>query len=90
LRDDDVIAEDYFDDPALWENLRLPISAKLRKARDRAGKEMAHLTYARLDVMPEAKPWPFVELTNEISGVLHVFLQNVDRNKLGDEWRAQR
>jgi len=51
---------------------------------------MAHLTYARLDVMPEAKPWPFVELTNEISGVLHVFLQNVDRNKLGDEWRAQR
>jgi hypothetical protein len=85
-RDDDVIAEDYFDDPAVWDNLRPPISAKLGNARDRAGKEMAHLTYARLDVTPEAKLWPFVELTNEISEILNIFFQNVDRSKLGDEW----
>jgi hypothetical protein len=87
-RDDDVIAQDYFDDPTEWENLRPPMSANLEKARDRAGKEMAHLTYARLDVTPEAKPWRFVELTNEISDVLGVFLKNVDHNKLGNEWRA--
>jgi hypothetical protein len=89
-RDDDVIAQDYFDDQATWEELRPSMSAELSKARDRAGKEMAHLTYARLDVTPEAKPWPFVELTSEISDVLGVFLQNVDQNKLGDEWRLRR
>jgi hypothetical protein len=59
-RDDDVIAQDYFDDVAEWENLRPLMSANLEQARDRAGKEMVHLTYARLDVTPEAKPWRFV------------------------------
>jgi hypothetical protein len=89
-RPDDVIAEDYFESPAAWENVRPPISAKLRKARDRAGKEMAHLTYARLDVAPQAKPWPFVELTNEISNLLDAFLQNVDPDKLGSVWSRRR
>jgi hypothetical protein len=59
-RYDDVIAQDYFDDVAEWENLRPLMSANLEQARDRAGKEMVHLTYARLDVTPEAKPWRFV------------------------------
>jgi hypothetical protein len=89
-RDDDVVAQDYFDEPATWETLRPAISTKLSKARNRAGKEMAHLTYARLEVTPEAKPWPFVELTSEISEVLGIFLKNVDQNTLGDEWRAPR
>ena len=52
---------------------------------------MAHLTYARLDAKPpEAKPWPFVELTNEIADVLDLFLRNVDRSRLSDEWQARR
>ena len=61
--------------------------AKPSKVRGRVGKEVAHLTYARLDVTAEAKAWPFVELFNEVHEVFNVFLKGVDRNKLSDDWR---
>jgi hypothetical protein len=86
-RPDDVVAQDYFDD---WENRRPPMPAKLSKVRGRAGKEVAHLTYARLDVTAEAKRWPFVELFNEAYEVLDVFLKGVDRNKLSDDWLTRK
>jgi hypothetical protein len=85
---DDVIAEDYFDDPEQWAKHRPELSQLLIHAKRRAGKEVAHLTYARLDVTPETKPWQFVEIANEISTALQAFLAKVPRNKLGSQWKA--
>ena len=79
-----MVAQDYVDD---WENRRPNMPIKLSKVRGRAGKEIAHLTFAGLEVTSEAKMGPFLELYDEIAEVLRVFLENVDRNKLGDEWR---
>ena len=84
-RENDVVAEDYFDNPAVWANVRPGMSVNLCKDHDRA-KKVNHLTYARLDATPEAKLWRFVELTKEILEIFEVFLKNVDRSKLGDEW----
>jgi hypothetical protein len=84
---DDVLAEDFFQSPELWTNLRPTLSELLSEAKRRAGKEIAHLTYARLHVTPETKPWHFVQIANELSAVINVFLQNVSRDKLGSQWQ---
>jgi len=84
---DDVIAEDFFQTSESWRQLRPSLSESLSQAKRRAGKEIAHLTYARLDVTPETKPWHFVQIANEISAVINVFLQNVSKDKLGSQWQ---
>ena len=83
LKPDDVVAEDFL---LGWESIRPDITATLDRARQRAGKEIAHLTYARLAVTPETKPWPLVEITRDISSALHPFLQNVPKEKLHEDW----
>lgn len=85
---DDVVAQDYFTSLEEWENIRTPISEILEKAKKRAGKEIAHLTYARLEVTPDTKPWVFIVITNEISKVMKIFLENVSKEKLGTRWGA--
>ena len=83
---DDAIAEDFFDTPEEWTKIRPALSKLLSQAKRRAGKEVAHLTYARLDVIPERKPWPFVQISDEISLVIKAFLENVPKNRLGSKW----
>jgi hypothetical protein len=57
-------------------------------SKNRAGKEIAQLTCARLAVMPDTKLWPFIQIASEISSVIKIFLQNVPKNKLGKQWKA--
>ena len=84
---DDVVAEDFFDSPDQWTSIRPQLSETLSHAKRRAGKEVAHLTYARLDVTPATKPWKFVQIADDISSVMNAFLQNVSRGKLGSRWK---
>lgn len=83
-RPDDVIAEDYFFKPDEWRQMRPALSELLMLAKRRAGKEVAHLTYARLEVTPETKPWPFVEIANEIAAVINIFFEHVPKSKLNE------
>jgi hypothetical protein len=85
---DAVIAADYFPSSNHWEKLRPALSDTLKKARIRAHKELAHLTYARLNVTPETKPWAFIEIANQIHKVMDIFLENVPKHLLGDQWQA--
>ena len=85
-REDDVIAEDYFLNADDWIKFRPEQSEVLKLAKRRAGKEIAHLTYARLDVTAETKPWPFVEIANEINAVFNIFLQKMNKELLGSQW----
>ena len=89
-RNDDVVAQDFFAPSDAWASLRPKFSELLSNARKRAGKEMAHLTYARLEVTPETKLWPFVAIANEVASVMRVFLENVPREKLSLAVRSRR
>jgi hypothetical protein len=52
----------------------------------RLAKGVAHLPYARQDVTPETKPWPFVEIANEVNEVFSKFLSAVPNEILGPIW----
>ena len=87
VKKDDVLAEDYFDDSDDWEKIRPQLSEALSRAKKRAHKEVAHLTYTRLDVTPETKGWAFIEIAKEMNKVMEVFVKNVPRNRLGSQWQ---
>lgn len=70
---DDVVAGDFFSSSEEWEQLRPVMSAALTAARGRANKEISHLTYARLLVTPDAKPWAFLDLAQELGTVMNSF-----------------
>ena len=84
---DDVIAEDFFDPPETWRNLRPAKSKLLETIGPRVGKEVAHLTYARQEVTPEKKKWYFAPITDEITKILNCFLEHVPRDLLGPSWK---
>jgi len=86
--EDDIIAQDFFISPELWNNVRPEIPDSLQKAKKRADKEMAHLTYARLDVSPQAKLWPFLKIEYEIDLIMGIFLNHIDQNTIDSEWRV--
>jgi hypothetical protein len=86
-RSDDVIADDFFEKPGKWRELRPRQSELLRISKERAGKEIAHLTYGRLDVTPDTKPWPFIEISNEITQIMNTFIDHVPEARLGPRWK---
>lgn len=92
FKDSDVLAGDFFDSPEQWCKVRDKNIVKesrkvLEEARDRADKEMVHLTYDRLKVSKEEKGWQFVKIGNEAGRAVKVFIDNVPKDKLGSDWR---
>ena len=76
---DDVIAEDFFDDPARWSKSKPLV---LKDARLRADKELSHLTAMRKDEGDPQKPWDIGGLFREIAGLAENFVANASQNKL--------
>jgi hypothetical protein len=87
-RPDDVIAEDYFDEPSRWREIRPQMTATLTMARERVGKEVAHLTYARLEGTPEDKQWPVAQIAEDINIALAAFLEHVSKDRLSPIWES--
>ena len=87
-RPNDVVAQDFLPSTIDWQRVRVAPTPALELARKRAGKEVAHLTYGRLNVTPDTKPWPFLEIAQDVSKVLSVFLRHVPEEKLDDKWRG--
>jgi hypothetical protein len=73
---DHIIANDFFSDLEKWNHLRVDIPDILKKARIRAHKEIAHISYDRLRVKPEEKPWDYTLITKIISDNMSIFLSN--------------
>jgi hypothetical protein len=84
---DAVIAADFFNTQEEWEKLRPDQSEMLKKAKKRAHKEVAHLTYDRQKVTPEEKGWNFLEISQEIQEVIKIFMGNINKNILGSRWK---
>ncbi len=87
-KSDDIVALDYFSDKELWKTLRPTLSRTLRIAKKRAGKEVAHLTYARLKTSPENKTWAFMDITTEVQAIVSIFLKNTPGSLLASQWES--
>ncbi len=85
-RPDDMIAHDYFDEPKQWEQVRLEPPTTLTAERTRAHKEIAHLTYARLDVTPDAKGWNHVQIRRHFEAIFAIFVHHVPTARLDSAW----
>ncbi len=86
-RADDVVAEDLMAPGTNWLEIRLPSTQRLKVARKRAGKEIAHLTYARLEVTADTNPWAYLDIEQDVSAAFRVFLEHVPPEKRSVEWR---
>ncbi|MFN8400086.1 MAG: hypothetical protein U0X74_08725 [Anaerolineales bacterium] len=86
-RQDDVIAEDYLPSLDEWVKIKAAKSEKLENIYTRVGKEVAHLTYVRQTIVPQAKGWNFIEIANEINSVFNSFLALVPKNLLSLTWQ---
>jgi hypothetical protein len=85
-RKDDIIAEDFFANPSDWQDMRPLKTEILDKAKKRADKEVAHLTYTRLDLTPEQKLWDFLQIFKDMQVLIALFISNVPTDLLGSRW----
>lgn len=79
-RDDDIIASDFC--PTVWNE---SISNTLKDARDRANKELSHLTLGRKSGSDPSKPWDVNGLYKEITGIALRFVSQASPTRLSPE-----
>ncbi|MDZ7660929.1 hypothetical protein [Thiohalophilus sp.] len=84
IKKDDAIASDFFMSKTQWEQIRPEFPLELKPTRSRTGKEIAHLTYARMDVTPDIKDWNIAEMTNAILHSLIIFTENAEKSRVGN------
>jgi hypothetical protein len=85
-RPDDAVAGDFFPTQNDWFKIRPSMPSNLNSMNKRVGKEIAHLTYSRLKVTPDTKPWHFVDITKDMLKIFNKFLENVHRELLHNSW----
>jgi hypothetical protein len=85
-RKDDVIAEDFLPLSDTWQVARPKKTAVIEEAKSRADKKIAHLTYARLKVSQEQKPWEFLQIHDDLNKAIERFLRLVADDFLGQRW----
>jgi hypothetical protein len=78
-RDTDVVAADYFDDPAAWSERP---SSVLIVARKRADKEVSHLTLQRKDAADPDKNWPVGDYFKLMQPTVQAFVRTVSLKRL--------
>jgi len=84
-KEDDILAIDFFDDPKEWSQYIKEKSSMLDEINTRVGKELAHLTYARLKVTLEEKRWNKKKIVREINVLFKYFLEKIPKSKFCNE-----
>lgn len=85
---DDVIAEDFFDSPSSWHNNRPAKSEVMKSLHRRVAKEIAHLTYERLNNMTVGPKWPNSQIANEMRAVILKFKELAPANRIGKNFNS--
>jgi hypothetical protein len=85
-RKDDIIAEHFFTNPSDWQKICPQKTELLDRAKKRADKEVAHLTYTRLNITPEQKHWDFLKIYNDLQVLIELFLNSIPVEVLGSKW----
>jgi len=65
------------------------MSERLADVKDRVGKEMAHLSYHRLDVPEDEKGWTVLGIGPEVIGTFGKFASEVPDDLVPDGWRGR-
>jgi hypothetical protein len=86
---DDVIAEDFLTNPEQWPQIRGEMPDALKLVKQRVGKEIAHLTYARLDVTPDTKGWKFLAIADAVKQLVDTFITRVPPEHLAPAWERK-
>jgi hypothetical protein len=84
---DDVIADDFFEDAGTWQELRPELASILDRARERANREIAHLTTKRIAGGPPNKAWDIEGLFERVRVLLKLFSTTASRERLGEKAR---
>lgn len=84
----DILAEHFFDDRMTWLRLRGGVPKVLADVEQRVGTEIAHLSYDRLLVGPEARDWNVPDIWEALMGLVDKFVANVPRALLSEHWSA--
>ncbi|HXY25582.1 MAG TPA: hypothetical protein VEI73_13080 [Candidatus Acidoferrum sp.] len=79
-RNDDLVAGEFFDSPNAWNPGTM--STSLKDARERANKEISHITYKRKEAIDPTKPWPVAALFKEVQAVAVKFAASASSKKL--------
>jgi hypothetical protein len=82
-RNTDVCAKNFFINEDTWENLRPALSTSLLNAKNRADKEVGHLTTSRQSGVSKGKEWNVKELTGELMPLIKLFCESADKVKIG-------
>jgi hypothetical protein len=83
--DDDLIADDYFDDPHRWRMLRPAMPNVLEGARKDVGKLLVHFTY-QVKAYPTGRIWwETSDVYVAIFAAFQKFLSEADRSLLYEE-----
>jgi hypothetical protein len=83
--DDEVVADDFFGCEGKWPGMRGTMPPILQTVDRRVGKEVAHLTYSRLDVTPDEKLWTFPAIVQAIEKVWNTFITQVPPSRLDQD-----
>lgn len=82
IRASDVCARHFFKNEKDWDNVRPEITDVIERARQRADKEVGHLTTARQFGTPESKYWPVATYTMAVVPLLETFATSADKISL--------
>jgi len=83
----DVRALDFFENKGSWIGSRPNLTGSLTKIRERAGKELAHLTYKRISGTPPEKDWSTGETVEDLVKVINIFLDRLPPKYIGERLR---
>jgi hypothetical protein len=81
---DDVVGKDFFDNPAVWSQVE---STTLKTARDRANKELSHITAKRKYAGDKDREWDVVGLFKEVWEIANKFASQASNAKLHSDVR---
>ena len=84
---DDVFASDYFPRANAWRDICGPMPAALQPIKE-VHKEIAHLTYARLEPDRPGK-WEVPSIHSALSACVLKFPANVQPRLLSDQWHGR-
>src|SRR5437763_63202 len=81
FKPDDVLADDFFINQNTLRDalpVSLSISAYLKR---RAGKEIVHLTYNRLNLTPQQKQWQPTDIHDQLTSALAIFFEKLTEER---------
>jgi hypothetical protein len=89
LHKDQVLADDYFhDDPSTWRSKRPERTPILNEVNNRVNREIAHLTYNRLEMLSIMNKWPALQIRDGLFMILGAFITLVPASRIDDELRT--